>query len=126
MSYTKLKMSLETRINTFVELDDELKRVADEVKVLKTNKTALEEAISTQMVQHHIEELACKDDTKVKVYTKKSSPSVFTKPNVMQCAATLFGAEKADALVELIEQRKVTKETVCIKRMASTRKRSEK
>jgi len=119
-------MALENNIKTFVELDDELKRVAEEVKVLKTNKEALAEDISTQMIKHHIEELDCKDHTKVKVYTKKSSPSVFTKPNVIQCALTLFGSEKTDALVDLLEQKKVTKETVCIKRMASTRKRSEK
>jgi len=119
-------MSLENRISTFIELDDELKRVADEVKILKTNKVALEDDISKMMVQHNIHELDCKDHTKVKVYTKKSSPSVFTKPNVLQCALTLFGAEKADILVDLIEQRKVTRETTGIKRMASTRKRAEK
>lgn len=117
-------MSLESRIKTYVEIDDELKRVADEVKILKSNKVALEEDISNQMVQHHIQELDCKDQTKVKVYTKKSSPNVFTKPNVIECAITLFGSDKTDELVNLIEERKRTKETTGIKRMAATRKRA--
>ena len=114
-------MPLDTNLRTFVEIDNELKRVAEEVKALKANKVALEEDISTQMVQNQIEELDCKDQTKVKIYTKKSCPSVFTKPNVFECAVTLFGREKAESLVKLIEERKKTKETVCIKRMASVR-----
>jgi len=108
-------------LGTFVQIDNELKRVAEEVKSLKANKIALEQDISSQMVQNQIEEIDCKDKTKVKIYTKKSSPNVFTKPNVLSCATTLFGPEKAAALVALVEERKVTKETTGIKRMASVR-----
>jgi len=114
-------MPLDNNLKTFVQIDNELKRVAEEVKALKANKVALEEDISTQMVHNQIEELDCKDQTKIKIYTKKSCPNVFTKPNVFECAVTLFGSEKAEALVKLVEERKKTKETTGIKRMATVR-----
>jgi len=114
-------MSLESSIKTFVQIDDELKRVATEVKVLRGNKVALEQTISEQMIQNHIEELDCRDNTKLKVYTKKSNPNVFTKSNVSECATLLFGEDRAEQLVNSIEERKETKESCSIKRMSVTR-----
>ena len=115
--------NFEGKLKTFVEIDNELKRVANEVKELKQSKLDLENSLSEHMVHHEIEEHSCMDNTKVKVYTKKSSSNVFTKPIVYECALTLFGQDQADALVKLVEERKEVRESTGLKRMSSTRKR---
>lgn len=115
--------SFEGKLKTYVDIDNELKRVAQEVKELKQNKTDLEHYLSDHMVNHEIEEHSCMDNTKIKVYTKKSSSNVFTKPIVHECAMTLFGQENADKLVKLVEEHKEVRESTGLKRMSTTRKR---
>ena len=116
--------NFEGRLRTFVEIDDELKRVANEVKKLKQSKVDLETALSEHMVQNEIIEHSCMDNTKIKVYTKKSTSNVYTKPVVYECATTLFGASQADALVRLVEEQKEVRQSTGLKRMSSTRNRN--
>ena len=109
-------MSFETSLTTFVEIDDELKRVSEEAKVLRKNKAALEEAISTHMVQHDIGEHMCTDESRVKIFTKKSTKSAFNKAGVYECAQTMFGSDKAANLIALIEDKKDVQESLGLKR----------
>lgn len=117
-------MTFETDLQVFTEIDDELRRVAEEVKTLRNDKLALEQSISAHMVENQIEEHECHDkDTKIKIFTKKSSTNTFTKPIVYECAQILFGADKAESLVKMIDDRRETKESTGIKRMSMSRKR---
>lgn len=110
-------MSFETTLRTYVEIDDELKRVASEAKALRKNKAALESAISSHMVDHEIGEHTCLDTSRVKIYTKKSTKSAFNKDGVHECAQLLFGSEKAEALLALIEDKKDVTESTGLKRI---------
>lgn len=114
-------MSLEQSLATFVEVDNELKRVAEEAKLLRKNKSALEEAITLHMVKHEIEEKICTDDSKVKVVKKKTTKSGFTKAGVSECAELLLGVDKARTLMAMIEDKKDVTESFALKR-SSTRK----
>lgn len=117
-------MSLETNVKTFAQIDDELKRVAGEVKALRANKTSLANDISSQMNQKQVEEIDCPGDTKVKKYTRKSSSNVFNKSNVEECALALLGADRTATLLKMIEDKKEVKESTGIKRMSSKRSKT--
>lgn len=111
------EMSFEASLRTYVEIDNELKRVASEAKVLRKNKVALEEAISAHMVENDIGEHTCVDASRIKTFTKKSTTTAFNKAGVYECAQVLVGSEKALALVSLIEDRKDVKESTGLKRL---------
>lgn len=110
-------LSFEMSLRTYVEIDDELKRISSEAKSLRSNKAALESAISSHMVDNEINEHKCLDTSRVKIYTKKSSKSAYNKAGVYDCAQILFGSEKADALLARIEERKNVTESTALKRI---------
>lgn len=110
------EMSFETSLTTFVEIDDELKRVAEEAKVLRKNKAALEEAISTHMVENDIGEHRCIDTSRVKIFKKKSTKSAYNKAGVYEAAQIMFGGDKAATLITLLEDKKDVKESFGLKR----------
>lgn len=116
-------MSVENTVRTFTEIDDELKRVAEEIKSLKANKISLENDISSHMDRNELDEMDCSDNTKVKKYTKKSVSNVFKKPNVEECALLLFGADRTEALIKMIEEKKEVRESVGLKRMSTKRQK---
>lgn len=108
---------LEKNIQAFSNIDDEMKKLSEELKVLRQNKGSLEATISSEMTENSIEEVVCEDETKVKVYTKRSTKNAFKKPNVQSCAIKLFGEDNADALVKMIEQMQETEESTGLKRL---------
>jgi len=110
-------MSLETNIKTYATIDDEIKRIRGEVKKLRTNKTSLEQHISSEMTQKELEEVSLQDETKIKMVTKTRKTNPFKKDNVMKCAVVLFGEEKSASLVKMIEELQETAESTCLKRM---------
>lgn len=110
-------MSFETSLRTYVEIDDELKRVAAEAKTLRKNKAALESAISSHMIDREIGEQTCLDASRVKIYTKKSTKSAFNRAGVHECAQLMFGTDKADALLALIDEKKDVTESTGLKRI---------
>ena len=112
---------MDTTIKSFAEIDDEIKRVRNEMKTLRSNKNALETDISSHMNTNQLEEIDCKDDTKVKKYTKKSISNVYKKDNVEACCVLLFGDERTKTLLKMIEDKKEVRETVGIKRMKRQR-----
>lgn len=116
-------MSVETTVKTFTEIDDELKRISEEIKSMKANKVSLENDISSHMDRNELDEMDCSDNTKVKKYTKKSVSNVFKKPNVEECSLLLFGKERTEALIKMIEEKKEVRESVGIKRMATKRQK---
>ncbi|CAM9269301.1 unnamed protein product [Sphacelaria rigidula] len=109
-------MSFETSLKTFVEIDDELKTVTEEAKVLRKNKAALEAAISAHMVQNDIPEHRCMDTSRVRLFTKKSTKSAFNKAGVYECAQAMLGSDKAAALIAMIEDKKYVTESTGLKR----------
>lgn len=110
------EMSFETSLRTYVEIDDELKSVSEEAKVLRKNKAALEAAISAHMIENDIPEHRCRDTSKIKIYTKKSTKTAFNKAGVYECAQLMLGSEKAEALIALIEDKKNVTESTGLKR----------
>jgi len=90
---------LEKNIQTFSNIDDEMKQLNEQLKILRQNKGSLEATISDEMTQNSIQEVVCEDETKVKVYTKRLTKNAFNKSNVQSCAVKLFGEDNADALV---------------------------
>lgn len=115
-------MSFETSLKTFVEIDDELKKVADEAKLLRKNKAALETSISTHMMRNDIEEQSCLDNSRVKIVTKKRLSSGFNKRGVHECATELFGQDNATLLVKMIEEKKSVEESTGLKRLGAKEK----
>lgn len=113
---TMEEMSFETSLTTFIEIDDELKRVAEEAKILRKNKAALEEAISTHMVENDIGEHPCMDTSRVKIFTKKSTKNAYNKAGVYECAQIMLGSEKAQNLISLLEDKKDVRESFGLKR----------
>lgn len=111
------EMSFETSLKTYVEIDDELKRIAEEAKMLRKNKAALEAAISTHMVENEIGEHRCMDASRVKIFTKKSTKSAYNKSGVYECAQVLLGSDKAEALICMLEEKKDVRESTGLKRM---------
>jgi len=116
-------MSLENDIKTFANIDDEIKRLSEEMKVLRSNKGSLESTISNKMNEHSIEEVSCEDNTKVKVYTKRSVTNAFKKANVKSCATSLFGEDKAEALVKMIEDMQEVQESTGLKRLNAKKRK---
>ena len=112
---------MENTVKTFAEIDDEIKRVRNEIKTLRSNKVSLENDISSHMNNNQIEEIDCADDTKVKKYTKKSISNVYKKENVQECALLLIGEDRTNALLKMIEDKKEVRETTGIKRMKRQR-----
>lgn len=118
-------MSLESNIKTYTTIDDEIKRVRAEVKKLRTNKTSLEQHISSEMTQKELEEVSLQDETKIKMVTKTKKSNPFKKDNVMKCAVQLFGEEQSASLVKMIEELQQTSETTCIKRMNAKKRKQQ-
>lgn len=116
-------MSVQNTVKSFTEIDDELKRVAEEIKSLKANKISLENDISSHMDLNELDEIDCSDNTKVKKYTKKSVSNVFKKANVEECSLLLFGSERTEALIKMIEEKKEVRESIGLKRMATKRQK---
>ena len=111
-----MEMSFDESLRTYVEIDDELKRVAQEAKTLRKNKAALESAISTHMVENDIPEHRCLDESRVKIFKKKSTKSAFNKAGVYECAQIMLGSEKAQNLISLLEDKKDVRESFGLKR----------
>jgi len=111
------KASFENSLNTYVKIDDELKKVSDEAKKLKKNKIELESKINTYMVENEIGEHFCTDSSRIKIYTKKSTKNYFNRSGVYECAHNLFGSEKADALIAMIDEKKEINESTGLKRL---------
>lgn len=109
-------MDFESSLNTFVEIDDELKRVAEEAKVLRKNKATLEAAISSHMVENDIGEHRCIDASRIKIFKKKSTKSAYNKAGVFECAQILVGSDKATRLVAMLEEKKHVEESFGLKR----------
>lgn len=118
------EMSFVTSLTTFVEIDDELKRVTEEAKVLRKNKATLEVAISTHMVENDIGEHRCIDTSRVKVFKKKSTKSAYNKAGVYECAQIMFGGDKAATLIALLEDKKDVRESFGLKRTGVPKKMS--
>lgn len=113
--------TLEANVKTYAKIDDELKRISEEVKALRANKNSIANDISSQMEQKQVQEVDCPGDTKVKKYTRKSSSNVFKKDNVEECALALLGADRTATLLKMIEDKKEVKESTAVKRMSSKR-----
>lgn len=111
----KQTMSLEASVTNFVEIDDELKRISEESKVLRKNKASLEEEITSHMVQNEIGEIFTKN-SKVKIFKRKSTKSAYNKAGVFECAELLFGRDRATKLIAMIEDKKDITESVGLKR----------
>lgn len=112
-------MSFETSLKTFLEIDDELKRIAEEAKMLRKNKAVLEAAISTHMVENEIGEHRCMDTSRIKIFTKKTTKSAYNKSGVYECAQAMLGSDKAEALIFMLEEKKDVKESTGLKRMGA-------
>lgn len=115
---------LEKNIQAFSSIDDEMKKLTEELKVLRQNKGSLEVTISDEMTENSIQEVVCEDDTKVKVYTKVSKKNPFKKPNVQSCAVKLFGEDNAEALIKMIEQMQEVEESTGLKRLNSKKRKA--
>ena len=109
-------MSFARSVEEFIAVDDEIKRIAQEAKELRKNKTVLEGAISSHMLDNELDEGRFEEST-VKVVKKRKCSNAFTKSNVLQCALTLFGSERADSLVKMVEDMQETTESHGIKRL---------
>jgi len=114
---------LEKNIQTFSNIDDEMKQLNEQLKILRQNKGSLEATISDEMTQNSIQEVVCEDETKVKVYTKRLTKNAFNKSNVQSCAVKLFGEDNADALVKMIEQMQEVEESTGLKRLNSKKRK---
>lgn len=112
-------MSFTRSLQEYIAVDDEIKRLSTEAKGLRKNKNVLEDAISSHMLDNELDEGKCEDAT-VRVVKKKKSTNTFTRSNVQQCALTLLGAEKTDALVRMIDDLKETTESHGIKRLRAS------
>ena len=108
--------SFARNLENFVTLDDEIKKKSEEAKKLRNNKAALEESISTHMLDHELDE-GTVDGSTVRMVKKKKVTNAFTRSNVQQCALALFGAEGADSLLRKIDDLKETTESHGIKRI---------
>lgn len=111
-----VSMSFTRSLGEFLAVDDEIKRVSQEAKELRRNKTVLEDAISCHMLDNDLDEGKFEAST-VRVVKKQKSNNAFTRSNVQQCALTLFGAESAESLLRMIDDLKQTTESHGIKRM---------
>ena len=111
------EVSFETTLKTYLEIDDELKKIAAEAKILRKNKSALEAAISTHMVENDIGEHRCTDTSRIKIFTKKSTKSAYNKSGVYECAQVMLGSDKAAALISMLEEKKDVRESTGLKRM---------
>lgn len=112
-------MSFARSLGEYIAVDDEILKLSTEAKELRKNKHVLEEAISSHMLDNELDEGKFEDAT-VRVVKKKKTTNTFTRSNVQQCALTLFGAEKTDALVRMIDDLKETTECHGIKRLRAT------
>lgn len=112
-----MEMSFDESLVAFVEVDDELKRVGQVTKDLRKNKAALEAAISAHMVENDIPEKKCEDTSRIKIFTKKSTKTLYNKSGVYECAQLLFGTEKASSLIRLMEEKKDVRESTGLKRL---------
>jgi len=113
---------MDNTVKTFTEIDDEINRMRHEIKTLRSNKVSLECDISSHMNSNQIEEIDCPDETtKVKKYTKKSISNVYKKENVESCSILLFGEDRTNALLKMIEDKKEVRESTGIKRMKRQR-----
>lgn len=110
-------MTFDESLVAFVKIDDELKRIGQMAKDLRKNKASLEAAISAHMVENDIPEKRCEDTSRIKIFTKKSTRSLYNKSGVYECAQVLFGTEKASALIRLMEEKKDVKESTGLKRL---------
>lgn len=113
---TTCDTSFARNLEKFVTLDDEIKKKSEEAKKLRNNKAALEESISTHMLDHELDE-GTVDGSTVRVVKKKKVTNALTRSNVQQCAQTLFGAEGADSLLRKIDDLRETTESHGIKRI---------
>ena len=109
--------SFERALKTYVQVDDELKRLLEEAKQLRKNKTDLESRISTHMVENDMGEHPCADSSRVKVYTKKSTKNFFNRAGVYECTQELFGPDNADKLIARIDEKKQISESTSVKRL---------
>lgn len=110
-------MSFENTLDNYLKVDDRLKKIADEAKQLRKNKTDLENLISKHMVDNDIGEHHCCDSSRIKIYTKKSTKSSYNRGCVYECALTLLGEDKAQTLVSMIDDRKEVKSSTGLKRL---------
>lgn len=108
-------MSFSEDVTVFFKLDDELKGVSKGIKDIRTNKTTIEERITTHMEQNDLPETVSTGG-KIKIYKSKSTTPI-TKTMIQESAVELFGAEKADLLMKHIESKRETTEKVRIKRV---------
>ncbi len=111
-----VNMTFKRSLEEFIAVDDEMKKMSAESKELRKNKKILEDAISNHMVDNDLEEQSF-EQSRVKVFKKKTSSNSFTRANVTECALLLLGSEKCDALIKMIDGLKETTESTGIKRI---------
>jgi len=111
-----VEMSFTRSIGEFVAVDDEIKRVTQEAKELRKNKRVLEDAISEHMISNDLEEGRF-ETTALRVVKKNKSTNAYTRANVRECAMTLLGSEKTEALLKMVDELKQTTESNGIKRI---------
>ena len=109
--------SFQKSLNKYVQIDDELKRVSDEAKELRKNKMDLGTRISAHMVENDMGEQPCVDNSRVKIYTKKSTKNYFNRAGVFECAHELFGPDNANKLISSIDEKKEISESTGLKRL---------
>lgn len=112
-------MSFTRSLEEYIAVDDEIKRLSTEAKELRKNKNVLEDSISSHMLENELDEGRIQEAT-VRVVKKKKTTNTFTRSNVQQCALTLLGAEKTEALVQMIDDLKETTESHGIKRLRAS------
>lgn len=112
-------MSFTRSLEEYIAVDDEIKRLSTEAKELRKNKNVLEDSISSHMLENELDEGRIQEAT-VRVVKKKKTTNTFTRSNVQQCALTLLGAEKTEALVRMIDDLKETTESHGIKRLRAS------
>ena len=106
--------SFKRSVEQFITLDDKIKSITQEARGLRQSKHALEDAISTHLLDNDAHPHGA---IPVKVVTKKKVTNAFTRSNVEDCALHLFGADGAEKLMQQIEELKETTESHCIKRL---------
>jgi hypothetical protein len=118
--------SFENNIKRWVSLDNKIKALNDEVKILREDKATINDQISQHIETNHLEKATIQiSDGKLRYVTTKTQSPISLK-YLESCLSDCIGdANKVKEIIDYVKENREVKETTELKRYYNKKEKDE-
>lgn len=114
-----MQTNLESNVNKWLEIDNTIKNLSEQVKDLRTQKNSVEETIMNYAERNNISNLSIKTNEGILKLTQNKSASQLTYKYLEKCLHEIISDDKqVENIINFIKNKREITETKSIKKYA--------